>query len=45
MDRDVEFARWVAELANELELKLVKVDGSRTIADNAKRVAAHFRLT
>jgi len=44
MDRDVAFARWVEQSAGELGLRVVTVDGKRTIADNAQMVARHFGL-
>lgn len=44
MDRDVAFARWVARSAAELGLKLIEVDGKRTIAENAHIVAQHFQF-
>ena len=45
MDRDVGFARQVAGRVKELELGLIEVDGSRTIAENAEIVARYFKLT
>ena len=44
MDRDVAFARWVARSATRLGLKLLEVDGKRTIAENARIVAQHFQF-
>ena len=44
MDRDVAFARWVEQSAGELGLRLVRVDGKRSIAENAQLVARHFGL-
>jgi hypothetical protein len=44
MDRDVAFARWVTARTRKLGLKLMRVDGSRSIVENAKAVAEHFRL-
>ena len=44
MGRDAEFARWVTRRANELGLRIVQVDGTRTIAENAHLVAGYFRL-
>jgi 2-phosphoglycerate kinase len=44
MDRDVHFARWVIKTANELGLPVLKVDGQRSIAENAAAVAASFGL-
>lgn len=45
MERDAEFARWVAAEANALGLELLQVDGKRTVEDNAMAVASHFQLT
>ena len=42
MDRDVAFARWVAQEAAGRGYRVLVVDGSRTIADHAAQVAAHF---
>jgi hypothetical protein len=42
MDRDVAFARWVAAEAGTRGLEVMTVDGSRTIAQGADAVAAHF---
>jgi hypothetical protein len=44
MDRDVAFARWVAARAEALGLRVLWVDGSQTIIDNAGLVAGHFQL-
>jgi hypothetical protein len=44
MDRDVAFARWVGTQTQELGLELMKVDGRRTITENAMLVAEHFQL-
>jgi hypothetical protein len=44
MDRDVAFARLVARHAERLGLALLTVDGSRTVAQNAALVEAHFGL-
>jgi 2-phosphoglycerate kinase len=45
MERDAEFARWVAAEACELGLELLTVDGKRTIEENASTVASYFRLS
>ena len=45
MERDAEFARWVAAEANELGLELLTVDGKRTIEENASTVASYFQLS
>lgn len=42
MDRDVAFARWVAGEVRARGLRVMEVDGSRTIAQGADEVAAHF---
>ncbi|MCC6168641.1 MAG: hypothetical protein IT329_15575 [Caldilineaceae bacterium] len=42
MDRDVTFARWVADEARARGLRVMQVDGSRTIAQGADEVAADF---
>lgn len=44
MERDVRFAEWVEAEVTALDLQLLKVDGLRTIEENAEAVAAHFRL-
>jgi hypothetical protein len=44
MDREVEFASWVAEQVRSLGLSLLLVDGTQTIADTASSVEAHFGL-
>jgi 2-phosphoglycerate kinase len=44
MDRDVGFARQVAERAKELGLRLIEVDGGRTMAENTEIVAQYFKL-
>ena len=44
MERDIRFAAWVEAEVTALNLQLLKVDGSRTIEENAEAVAAHFRL-
>ena len=45
MDRDVDFAYWVREEARRRRLRLLVVDGERTIDENAAIVAAHFGFT
>ncbi len=42
MDRDVAFARWVTAEAEGRGLRVMQVDGSRTISQGADEVAAHF---
>jgi len=44
MDRDVGFAKRVVKRAKELDLRLVEVDGKRTIAGNAEVIARYLRL-
>ena len=44
MDRDVGFAKRVAEQARALDLEVLAVDGKRTIAQNAEIVARCFGL-
>ncbi len=43
MERDVQFAEWVETEVKDLGLQLIKVDGSRTIEENAEAIAAHFQ--
>ena len=45
MERDAEFARRVAAEVSELGLELLRVDGKRTIEENASKVATHFQLS
>lgn len=42
MNRDVAFARWVTCEAEARGLRVLTVDGSRTVAQGADDVAAHF---
>jgi hypothetical protein len=42
MERDVGFGRYVAETAVSLNLPVIHVDGTHTIAENAAQVASHF---
>lgn len=42
MERDVAFGRWVTAEAERRGLAVMRVDGSRTIAQGADEVAAHF---
>lgn len=44
MDRDVNFARWVAAEARSHGFHVVENDGSRTVENNATQVAKHFGL-
>lgn len=43
MEREVQFAKWVQAEVKALGLQHLKVDGSRTIEENAEAIAAHFR--
>jgi 2-phosphoglycerate kinase len=45
MERDIRFAEWITAEVSVLNLELLKVDGSRTIAENAEEVARHFQLS
>jgi len=42
MERDIRFAKWIEAEASALHLPLLKVDGDRTIKENAEAVATHF---
>lgn len=42
LDRDESFAAWVADATTARGLRLITIDGSRSIADLAAQVAAHF---
>ena len=44
MERDVRFAEWVEAEVTALNLALLRVDGKRTLEENAESVAAHFQL-
>jgi 2-phosphoglycerate kinase len=44
MERDIRFADWISAEANALHLPLLRVDGNRTIKENADAVAGHFQL-
>jgi 2-phosphoglycerate kinase len=43
MERDVRFAEWVEAEATTLNLPILRVDGNRTLQENAAAVAAHFQ--
>jgi 2-phosphoglycerate kinase len=45
MERDAEFARWLAAEVDALGLELLRVEGRDTIEENAMKVASHFQLT
>ena len=44
MERDIRFAEWIESEVSTLDLQLLRIDGSRTIAENAEEVAGHFQL-
>ena len=44
MERDIRFAEWVEAEAIALDLAVLRVDGKRTLEENAQSVAAHFQL-
>jgi hypothetical protein len=44
MERDTRFAKWIEVEASALQLPLLKVDGNRTIEENAEAVARQFQL-
>lgn len=44
MERDIRFAKWVEAEASALQLPVLKVDGNRTIEENAEAVARQFQL-
>lgn len=44
MERDIRFAEWIEAEVSTLNLQLLRIDGSRTIAENAEEVAGHFQL-
>jgi cell division septation protein DedD len=44
MQRDIQFARWIAAEADALGGELLVVDGQQTIEENARQIAAHFGL-
>ena len=45
MERDIHFAQWIEAEASATHLSLLRVDGSRTIEQNAEAVARHFQLS
>ena len=45
MERDIRFARWIEAEASAVHLPLLRVDGNRTIEQNAEAVARHFQLS
>ena len=44
MERDIRFAEWVEAEATTLDLPILRVDGNRTLQENAEAVATHFQL-
>ena len=44
MERDIRFADWVEAEATALNLAILRVDGNRTVQENAEAVATHFGL-
>jgi hypothetical protein len=44
MERDVRFAEWVESEATALNLAILRVDGRRTLEENAYSVGGHFQL-
>lgn len=44
MERDIRFAEWIEAEVSTLDLQLLRIDGSRTIAENAEEVAGHFQF-
>jgi hypothetical protein len=44
MERDIRFAQWIRTEISTLDLQLLKIDGSRTVEENAEVVAARFQL-
>ena len=45
MERDIRFAQWIEAEASATHLSILKVDGNRTIEQNAEAVATHFQLS
>ena len=45
MERDIRFAELVESEAAALKLPILRVDGKRTLAENAEAVATHFHLS
>jgi len=44
MERDIRFAEWIEAETSALGLRSLRIDGNRTIAENAREVARHFQL-
>jgi hypothetical protein len=45
MERDIRLAQWIEAQARATDLSLLRVDGSRTLEQNAEAVARHFQLS
>jgi hypothetical protein len=45
MERDIRFARWIEAEVSATHLSLLRVDGTRTIEQNAEAVVRHFQLS
>jgi 2-phosphoglycerate kinase len=44
MERDIRFAQWIEAEASAAHLSILRVDGNRTIEQNAETVARHFQF-
>jgi len=44
MERDIRFAEWVEAEATVFDFAILRVEGTRTLQENAESVAAHFHL-
>ena len=44
MERDIRFAEWIEAEAVALNLPTLRVDGNRTLQENAEALAVHFQL-
>jgi 2-phosphoglycerate kinase len=44
MERDIRFAKWIEAEVSDLHLRLLKIDGNRTIIEIAEAVATHFEF-
>jgi len=44
MERDIRFANWVEAEVTALDLPILRVDGNRTLQENAEAVATHFQF-
>jgi len=45
MERDIRFAQWIEAQVSATHLSLLRVDGNRTMEQNAEAVARHFQLS